>query len=289
MSALMGTALPVLVMAAMVVVGLELTPADLARVLRYPAQVVVGLLAQVLVLPLIGAALVMLLRPDPAVAGGLLLVAVAPQATASNLYCLVARADIALTVTLTAVSSAVALLSTPVLAAMLFRLLLDPAAGIRLPVGPVAWQALSGLLMPIALGMALRARAPRFVARWRGPVRWASLGALGLLLVVLLVGARAPIARHFRVIVLAATLFTVAAAGAGFLLSRALSWPRDSAVTMVAAFPARSLSLATLVAVNVLGRVDFLSFAVVFLVVQTALLLPVMLLARSPVGEVRSR
>jgi hypothetical protein len=51
-------------------------------------------------------------------------------------------------------------------------------------------------------------------------------------------------------------------------------------VTLIAAFPSRSLSIATLIAVNVLGRMEFLSFAVVFFLVQTVLLVPVMILAR---------
>ena len=63
-------------------------------------------------------------------------------------------------------------------------------------------------------------------------------------------------------------------------IARALSWTRPDTVTLLAAFPSRSLSIATLIAVNVLGRLDFLAFAATFFLVQAALLVPAMLLAR---------
>ena len=66
--------------------------------------------------------------------------------------------------------------------------------------------------------------------------------------------------------------------------SRKAATPREDAVTMVAAFPSRSLSIATLIAVNVLGRLEFLSFAVIFFLVQALLLVPVMLLTRPTSG-----
>ena len=117
MSLVVNVGVPLLIILAMVVVGLELTPADLSRVLRYPAHVAVALLCQVLILPLLAAALILLLRPAPAIAGGLILAAAAPQAMSSNYFCLLARTDVALSVTLTAASSVLAVASTPLIAA----------------------------------------------------------------------------------------------------------------------------------------------------------------------------
>ena len=112
------TGLPLLIMLAMTVVGLELTVADLRRVLHYPMQVVAAVFGQVLLLPLIAAALILTMNPEPAIAGGLILAAAAPQAISSNYFCLLARADIALSVTLTAVSSTLAVATTPLVAAL---------------------------------------------------------------------------------------------------------------------------------------------------------------------------
>ena len=267
-------------MLAMTIVGLELTFADLRRVLHYPMHVAVALLGQVLVLPLIAAALILLLRPEPAIAGGLILAAAAPQAISSNYYCLLARADIALSVTLTAVSSALAVASTPLVAALGFGLLLEQGEGFVLPVGKVVQQVVTGLLLPVSAGMLVRHYAPGFVERNRVRFQRLSLAAVGFMLAILLADQAGTIRRNLLPIVLAAGLFTVSAAALGFGLAKAFSWSREDTVTMVAAFPSRSLSIATLIALNVLGRLEFLSFAVVFFLVQSLLLVPVMMLSR---------
>jgi BASS family bile acid:Na+ symporter len=284
MSSVIGTGLPLLIIVAMTVVGLELTVADLLRVLHFPMHVAAALLAQMLMLPLLAAALILALHPAPAVAGGLILAAAAPQAISSNYFCLLARADIALSVTLTAVSSALAVISTPLIAGLMFGLLLEQEAGFALPVLAVMHQVATGLLLPVCAGMLVRHLAPGFVARNRVRFQRLSLAAVGVMLAVLLVDQARTIQDNFVTIVLAAVLFMAGAAALGLGMARAFSWNRDESVTMVAAFPSRSLSIATLIAVNVLGRLEFLSFAVIFFLVQSALLVPAMVMARRRAG-----
>jgi bile acid:Na+ symporter, BASS family len=272
--------LPLLIMLAMTIVGLELTLADLRRVLHYPLHVAAALVGQLLVLPLLAVALILMLHPQIAVAGGLILVAAAPQAISSNFFCLLARADVALSVTLTAVSSALAVFSTPLIAGLMFGLLLEQEAGFALPVVAVMGQVATGLLLPVGAGMLVRHYAPRFVARHRMRFQYLSLAAVGVMLTILLISQARTIQDNLATIALAAILFTAGAAALGFGLAKAFSWNREDMVTLIAAFPSRSLSIATLIAVNVLGRLEFLSFAVVFFLVQAALLVPAMMLAR---------
>jgi len=284
MNIAVGVGLPLLIMLAMTIVGLELTVADLRRVLQYPLQVASALLGQLLVLPFLAAVLILMLHPQPAVAGGLILAASAPQAISSNFFCLLARADIALSVTLTAVSSVLAVFSTPLIAGLMFGLLLEHEAGFALPVLAVMRQVATGLLLPVGAGMLVRHYAPDFVARHRMRFQYLSLVAVGVMLTILLVSQRSTIQDNLVAIVLVAVVFTAGAAALGFGLASAFSWNRDDKLTLSAAFPSRSLSIATLIAVNVLGRLEFLSFAVVFFLVQAALLAPVMIVARRPVG-----
>lgn len=280
MSMAVGAGLPLLIMLAMTLVGLELTAADLRRVLHFPVHVAAALAGQILILPLFAAALILTMDLTPAVAGGLILVAAAPQAISSNAFCLIARADLALSVTLTAVASALAVFTTPLIAGLLFGLLLHQDAGFSLPLLKVMQQVATGLLLPVAVGMLVRHRAPAFVARHRARFQALGIGALGLLLAVLIVDQAATILGNLGSIMATAVLFTAGAAALGYGFARVFSWDREDMVTMIAAFPARSLSVATLIAVTVLGRLDFLSFAVVFYLVQALLLVPVMMLMR---------
>jgi BASS family bile acid:Na+ symporter len=272
--------LPFVIVLAMTIVGLELTLADLGRVMHYPAHVAVALAGQVVFLPLLAAGLIVLLQPQPAIAGGLILVAAAPQAIVSNYFCLLARADIALSATLTAVSNVLSLATTPFVASLGFALLLEQHTGISLPAGKVMQQIVIGLLLPIGAGMLVRHLAPAFAQRNRVRFQRVSLGALAILIAIVLANEAETIMRELSSVVLIAALFTTGALATGFAISKTLSWPRSDAMTMASAFPARSLSVATLVAVNVLGRLDFLSFAVVFFLVQAALLIPLMIWLR---------
>jgi bile acid:Na+ symporter, BASS family len=286
MSVVVNVGVPLLIILAMVVVGLELTPADLSRVLHYPAQVTVALLCQVLILPLLAAALILLLRPAPAVAGGLILAAAAPQAMTSNYFCLLARADMALSVTLTAASSVLAVASTPLIAGLAFDWLVEQQAGFVLPVGKVMQQVITGLLLPVGVGMLVRRYAPGFTERNRVRFQRLSMAAVAAMLAIILTDQAATIERNVASIVVASVLFTAGAAALGLGVAKALSWNRVDTITMLAAFPSRSLGVAALVALNVLGRSDFLSFAATFYLVQAFLLVPVMLLARPASAEV---
>ncbi len=280
MSNVVHIGLPLLIMIAMTVVGLELTIADVRRVMHYPTHVAAALFGQVLALPIVAAALIVMLRPEPVIAGGLILAAAAPQAISSNYFCLLARADIALSVTLTAVSSVLAVVSTPLVATLGFKLLLEQDAGFALPADDVAQQVVTGLLLPVSAGMILRHYAPSFVARNRTRFQWLSVVAVMSMLAILLVDQAGNIWRTLLPTVSIAVAFMAGAAVIGFGMAKSFSWNREDTVTMVAAFPSRSLSIATLVAVNVLEQLDFLSFAVVFFLVQSLLLVPVMMLLR---------
>jgi BASS family bile acid:Na+ symporter len=283
MDGIAQTALPGLIMLAMAIVGLELTTADFRRVMHYPVQVAAALLGQVALLPLIGAGLIVLLRPDATIAGGLILVAAAPQAIVSNYFCLLARADVALSVTLTAISTLLAVASTPLVAGWAFGLLMEPQAGFVLPAASVVKQVVSGLLAPVAAGMLVRRFAPGFAERHRGRLKIVSLLAMAGWIALVLASQAQNIQRNLAPILTAALLFTAIAGVVGLVVAKALRWPRTDVVTVAVGFPARSLSVATLIAVNVLGRLEFLSFAVIFFLVQVALIVPAVLLAR-PAG-----
>jgi BASS family bile acid:Na+ symporter len=280
MDGIAQTALPLLIMLAMAVVGLELTAADFRRVLHYPLQVAASLVGQLALLPLLGAGLIVLLRPDPMIAGGLILVAAAPQAIVSNYFCLLARADVALSVTLTAVSTLLAIASTPLVAGWAFVFLMEPQAGFVLPAARVVEQVASGLLAPVAAGMLVRHYAPGFAERHRNRLKIVSLVAMAGWIALVIASQSDTIQRNLGPLLAAASLFTAIAGAIGLAVAKALRWPRVDVVTVAVGFPARSLSVATLLAVNVLGRLEFLSFAVVFFLVQVALIVPAVLLMR---------
>jgi BASS family bile acid:Na+ symporter len=280
MSGIVAIVLPACIMLAMFVVGLEITFADLARVGRYPGQVAADLAGQALLLPPIAVGLILWLEPAPAVSGGLILLVASPQATTSGFFCLLGRANVALSVTLTAMSSLLALIVTPLVARIAFEIVLGRDNGFDLPIVPVMQQVLGGLLLPVTAGMLVRHRRPGFVARHRPRIQRLASGLIVAMLAIIAVDQGTAIVRHLGAILLVGALFTAAAVAVALAVARVLHYSWDDTVTAVAGFPLRSLSVAALISVNVLERTDFLAFAAPFFLVQAALLVPVMILAR---------
>lgn len=157
--AVLTDAIPLLLGIIMFGMGLTLRPADFALVLRRPRAVVLGLLAQFLVMPLTAWSVSWALGLSGALLVGMVLVGAAPGGTASNVIVYLAKGDVALSVTLTSVATLLAPLLTPLLVLWL--------ASSDLPVG--FWDLFSSIvqivLIPVLAGLVVRALAARLVER----------------------------------------------------------------------------------------------------------------------------
>ncbi|RMF83880.1 MAG: bile acid:sodium symporter family protein [Nitrospirae bacterium] len=139
--------------------GLTLTVEDFRGVARYPRQVALGVALQYTVMPALGWSLGYLFRLPAPFAAGLVLVACCPGGTASNVIAFLARANVALSVTMTTCSTLLAALMTPTLTTLLVgsRVAVDPWGLFRSTVEVV--------LLPVAAGLVLRRVTPRLTQR----------------------------------------------------------------------------------------------------------------------------
>ena len=160
MEMLVDIAIPVVVIMMMFVVGLELSLEDFRRIQGYPKPVLVGTAGQLIILPLIAAVLAFILDPPRHIVAGMVLVAACPAGAISNYYVYLARANVALSVTLTAVTTVLAFVTLPVLTALGFKLLLDQQEAIPVPVSDMMSQLFVVLLLSTAAGMWVSASSP---------------------------------------------------------------------------------------------------------------------------------
>ncbi len=139
--------------------GLTLQVEDFARVAQAPGTVATGVVLQYTVMPLLGWALGYACDLPTPFAVGLVLVACCPGGTASNVVTFLARGDVPLSVTMTAVSTLLAAVMTPLLTEML--------AGSRVEVSVVGLlvSTLQVVILPVVIGVALTRLAPRAAAR----------------------------------------------------------------------------------------------------------------------------
>ena len=169
-------------------VALDLRWDHFRRLVRNPKPPIVGLVAQLVILPAIAWLVAYALVDSPSVALGLFLVASCPGGSVSNYMTSLARGDLATSVTITAVITATCLVTTPAV----FGLLAAAHPGTRellrdvgVNAGQVAVMFLVTIALPIAAGMLLTARKPALAARIRV---WARRVALVLFVFVVVAG-----------------------------------------------------------------------------------------------------
>lgn len=162
---LVRIALPIANLIVMVAVGLVLRVADLAAVARAPRAVATGLVAQLVLLPLAAAAIAWAWRLPAPFAIGLVLVASCPSASVSNLLTVLARGNVGLAVSLTAIGAVATLLTIPLFVDLASRLWDGAAYDLHLPVAQTLGRLFALVVAPLAAGMLLRHFAPRLATR----------------------------------------------------------------------------------------------------------------------------
>ncbi len=266
----------------MVVVGLGLTAEDFCRVARRPRLVLVATLGQVLITPLIGQLLVRSLDLAPHLTSGILLAVACPAGSMANLYAHLARANVALSVTLTAVSCLAAVVTFPAVMAV-NRLSLGDASTFAVPLSAVVGQLALTLILPILTGMAIRRACPSVAERYRHAFFGLSLAALALLVGFVIASAGESFAAALAETVVVVVALTGLTWVAGWVTGWAAGATPTDRFTVGMVFVVRNMGIATAVAVTVLGRVEFAVFATAYFVCQ----MPLALVAAATFRQVR--
>lgn len=231
--------------------GLGLALADFRRVARYPRAVLVGLLLQVGVLPWVAFALALAFRLPPELAVGLMLLATSPGGATANIYSHIARGDVALNITLTAINSVLCLVTLPIVLNLALEHFLGAGQYVPPPTTKIV-EVATLIVLPVAIGMVVRRFAPGFAERMEKPVRLLSL----LVLAPLVAGAVAQewdnLFTHFAAVGLACLLFNLASMGTGYAAPLALRLPRKQAIAIAMEIGIHNGTLAIFIALNVL-------------------------------------
>ena len=275
---------PVLVFFAMVVVGMELTADDFRRVRRQPKTVAAATMGQFVLLPIIGWLLVCGLGLQPVIARGVLLIAACPSGAMANVYTYLGRANVALSVTLTAVSCLAAVLTTPLALAVL-QVRDGESTSFPVPFGVLALQLFLLLVVPVLTGMGVRRRWPYITERYGRALLWFSIATLATLLGFIIVQEAEHFVSALTDIAAAAAMLTVLAFGAGWAICWASGARATDRFTVGMVFVVRNVGIATAIAVTVLGRVEFAVFATAYFLAQVPILLAAVVVFRMRVGR----
>lgn len=265
---------PILGFTTLLAVGLDLAPEDFSRVKRAPLVVAAGLIAPLMLLPALAFALLRWFAPDPAVEAGLLLVASCPIGGISNTYSYLARASTALSVTLTGLSCVLAVVTIPLLTGTFERFLRDPLR-VDAPVTTLLTQLVFILALPLAIGMVVRRRWPAWARARRPFFQRLAFVLLGLLLLLVLSVEARRVSEMLEDVVLLAAAFVTSSFAVGWLTGAAVRADAADRFTLASEFATRNVTIAVVIAVTLLGRLEFAVFASVYFLTE----LPIMLAA----------
>jgi BASS family bile acid:Na+ symporter len=151
--------------------GLSLRVEDFKRILIYPKAVGIGLLNQLVILPILAFGIVKAFSLPPELAVGLMILAVCPGGATSNLITHLAKGDSALSITLTACSSVITVFTIPFLVNFSIAYFIPGGEAKQLEVVGTVVSVLFITLIPVALGMITLAKAPRLAEKWDQPFR----------------------------------------------------------------------------------------------------------------------
>lgn len=228
---LLTVLLPLALGIIMLGLGLSLSVEDFRRVGRQPRPVVVALLCQTVLLPLLCFALVKAFGLAPALAVGMLLLAASPGGTTANLYSHLAHGDVALNISLTAVNSLLAVVTLPLVVNLSLAHFMGEGSTLPLQFDKVL-QVFLIVLVPVAIGMALRARFPGFAARMNRPVRLVSVLFLVAIIALAVFKDWNTLVDYAPSIGLAALAFNLLSLAVGYGVPRLLGLPARQAIAI---------------------------------------------------------
>lgn len=197
--------------------GLTLEGKDFLLVVRRYKAVLAGMIGQLVILPLLAWGIARVLHLNPIFTIGMVLIACCPGGSSSNIFSKLAKGDVALSVSLTAISSIITLLTVPVIM-QLTTAAVGEAVGVTLPVGNLLVQNLVTMLLPILLGIGVRRFWPNVAGRMDKVLSKLAFPALMLLAGIFFVQHRVTIVENFLTLGTAVTVLLLCAIGVAALL-----------------------------------------------------------------------
>lgn len=198
--------------------GLALKPDDFRLFVHRPHALLAGLIGQIVLLPLIAWAIGTVFHIQPLFFLGIMLIACSPGGSSSNVFSMLAGGDVALSVSLTAFSSVITLLTSPAVMDWATQAV-GTAADIHLPVGNLLVQNLVLMAVPILIGLFISVKWASTAQRLHSVLKRLAFPCLILLATVFFVQHRETIVREFPALGLCITVLILLSMGSGVLMS----------------------------------------------------------------------
>ena len=223
----------------MFTMGLTLTVPDFQMVLKRPLPILIGVVAQFVIMPLLAIIVAKIFNLNPALAIGLLMLGSVPGGTSSNVIAFLARGDVALSVTMTSVSTIVSPIMTPFLMLML--------AGTETAVdgAGMAWTLVQTVLLPVIIGLVLRVFLNKWIDKILPILPYLSILGIGGVVFGAVAANAERLVSVGLIVFVAVIVHNVFGYVLGYLTGRLFKFPEASNRTMAVEIGTQSAGLAS--------------------------------------------
>jgi BASS family bile acid:Na+ symporter len=243
--------------------GLGLTRQDFVVLFKVPKPVLVGLFGQLLLMPALALGIALVFDLAPHLAIGLMILAACPGGTTSNVISHLARANLALSVTLTAITSLVCVFSTPVI--IQFAIGFFSAENqTEFSLAKTTLGLIVITLLPVLLGMWIRRKFPNAAQRYEATFRHFSAIFMVVMVIAIVIQERDILAKAFVLMFEATIALNLLSIGAGVILGRLFVLSAKDTITLGIEVGIQNASMAMLIAVTFLQRPDYAISAAVY-------------------------
>ena len=246
--------LPVVLAFIMFSLGLGLTPPDFARIARQPRALLVGMLCHFVLLPLACFGMIKVAGLGGAFAVGFMILAACPTGSTSNLLTYIARGDVALALSFTAVASVLTIFTLPMIVSFSLEHFAGATQAIQAPVGAMMGQVFLMVGLPVALGMLVRSRWPALALRIEPKAT--KVATVLFILIVIAAAARnwTLLTENFGTLAPFAVALNVTMLLCGFLVARLARLSRRQSITLGIETAVQNATLALVIASTVLKQ-----------------------------------
>lgn len=224
--------LPLALATIMFSLGITLCVADFTRVFKQPVAMTIGLFGQIIGLPILAFAVVKLAGIEGEMAVGVMILAACPGGASAGLLTALARGDTALSISLTAISSILSLLTLPFTVDLALQHFLARETVIALPFMRTVGSVFLITALPVGLGMLFRHRQPERSARLEKPLGKVATSLFILIVLATFFSQKAVLFTHIAVLGPWLLLLNGLTMGSGYGLGRLIRLPHASAIAI---------------------------------------------------------
>ena len=249
--------LPISLAIIMFGMGLTLVVNDFTRLFTYPKEVIIGLCNQLVFLPLIGFLIILLFDLNSSMAIGIMILSLCPGGPTSNLITQVARGNIGLSVTLTALASLITVFTIPIILSKAITYFTgETDIVIELPIVQTMIQILVITVIPVSIGMLIRKKNEAFAVRMERPMRIASTVLFIIIFLLVMFANKDLIVQAMKEVGIATLLLNLLTMALGYLTAKVFGIKGKSQISITIESGIQNGTLAFVIATTILNNVE---------------------------------